>query len=86
MQRRLTAKFSGSVQGVGFRQFIASRGKALSLVGKVKNNPDGTVSLVAKGDEAKLKQLLAAAKSKKANVVSATYGAAAGGFSGFATL
>ena len=40
---------SGVVQGVGFRNFTASKATTLNLTGWVKNLPDGRVELVAEG-------------------------------------
>lgn len=49
--------FSGRVQNVGFRQFVKDRAKELGLVGYVKNNKDGTVELVVKGNASKIEKL-----------------------------
>lgn len=40
---------TGRVQGVWFRQFTCEQGRARSLAGWVRNNPDGTVEAVAEG-------------------------------------
>jgi acylphosphatase len=47
----------GMVQGVGFRWFVATEARRLSLVGWVANLPDGRVEVVAQGTEAALGQL-----------------------------
>jgi len=49
---------SGIVQGVGFRYFIYRRARSLNLVGWVRNNRDGTVSVAAEGDREMLEGLL----------------------------
>jgi acylphosphatase len=40
----------GLVQGVGFRYFIERNAILLNLTGFVKNNPDGTVTVVIQGE------------------------------------
>ena len=47
---------SGRVQGVGFRDFICRIGGLLSLVGYAKNLPEGTVEIVAEGEEEKIEE------------------------------
>ena len=42
---------SGSVQGVGFREFCRRIGGFCSLSGYVKNLDDGTVEIVAEGEK-----------------------------------
>lgn len=56
--KRLEVTVRGSVQGVGFRNSTQLRGLRLGLTGRVANNPDGSVRIVAEGPEAKLKKLL----------------------------
>ena len=50
----------GRVQGVGFRWFVAAKGRELGLRGWVKNRPDGNVEVAAGGDPHSLKLLEAA--------------------------
>ncbi len=59
MQKHLECKIFGRVQLVMFRDFVCRKGQSIGLTGTVKNNPDGSVSVVAEGDEAKLRELLA---------------------------
>jgi len=47
---------SGRVQGVGFRDFACRIGSLLSLVGYAKNLRDGTVEIVAEGEEEKIEE------------------------------
>ncbi len=55
---RLTLKIHGLVQGVGFRWSTRRQASVLNIVGYVKNLSDGTVELVAEGEEETLKKLL----------------------------
>lgn len=48
---------SGRVQGVGFRDFVSRIGGSIGLTGYAKNLPDGTVEIVAEGEEAKIGEL-----------------------------
>ncbi|MEX0652238.1 MAG: acylphosphatase [Candidatus Paceibacterota bacterium] len=49
---------SGKVQMVMFRDFVQRKARKLGLTGFVKNNPDGSVEVVAQGAREKLTQLL----------------------------
>lgn len=48
----------GRVQGVLFRDSARRQAKKLGLVGWVANQSDGTVKIVAEGEEAGLNQLI----------------------------
>lgn len=50
--------FYGKVQGVGFRYFSSKFAKKLKITGWVKNNEDGTVTLVAQGEEKNIEALI----------------------------
>lgn len=54
----LAATVSGLVQGVGFRAWIRHVANTLELRGYVRNTLDGTVYLVAHGDDASLQRLI----------------------------
>lgn len=58
MIKRLEARIFGRVQMVMFRDFVKRGARRLQLSGWVKNNPDGTVSVVAEGGEVSLRKLL----------------------------
>lgn len=57
-RQRLHAIVSGRVQGVSFRYYTTQKAQQLNLTGWVRNNPDGTVEVVAEGDRADLDKLL----------------------------
>ncbi|MFH1312177.1 MAG: acylphosphatase [Candidatus Eisenbacteria bacterium] len=48
---RVRVRVSGVVQGVGFRYFARKAGTSFGLAGSVKNLPDGSVEVVAQGEE-----------------------------------
>jgi acylphosphatase len=54
----LHAVVHGAVQGVGFRDFVQRRASRAGLSGWVRNQPDGTVEVLAEGDRQKLGELL----------------------------
>lgn len=56
---RLTARVVGEVQGVGYRAFAQRRAEVLDVAGYVRNEPDGTVRVVAEGQRASLARFLA---------------------------
>lgn len=47
----------GTVQGVGFRYFTWCKATKLGLTGTVRNQADGSVAIVAEGEEAKIHAL-----------------------------
>ena len=51
---RLEAVVYGRVQMVMYRDFATRKAKGLSLVGEVKNLPNGTVHVIAEGPRKKL--------------------------------
>lgn len=57
MTKRIEAVIHGHVQGVSFRYYTQREAQQLGVVGWVANRADGTVQVVAEGDEAKLEQL-----------------------------
>jgi acylphosphatase len=68
----------GRVQGVLFRDYTKRQAVSLSLVGFVMNKDDGSVEIVAKGEEQNINQLIEKVKigslfSKVTNVVVEPY-------------
>ncbi len=55
---RLHAVIRGDVQGVGYRYHTVREAQSLSLVGWVRNCPDGSVEVVAEGSPEATRQLL----------------------------
>ena len=59
-QERLSARITGRVQGVGFRNFTQMRARQLGVTGWVRNEQDGSVRLEAEGPRGALEDLLEA--------------------------
>lgn len=55
----LLARFSGHVQGVGFRYSTSQAAKGFEVTGCVRNLADGRVELEIEGAERECRQLLA---------------------------
>ena len=60
MQEQLSCVVRGLVQGVGFRWFVQREANARGLTGWVRNNPEGSVELIAQGPQEALESFLAA--------------------------
>jgi acylphosphatase len=58
---------SGSVQGVGFRWFVARHARTLGLAGYARNLPDGRVEVVVTGPDDALPALEQLLRSGPAN-------------------
>ncbi len=84
---RLTAHISGVVQKTGYRAQVVLLASAFDLMGYVQNLPDGTVKLVAEGEEPDLERFLHALKIKDALIdvqkIEARFTPATGEFTGF---
>ncbi len=57
-RKRIEVKIEGHVQGVFFRQGAMHQARILGLVGFVQNEKDGSVFVVAEGDEKELQKLI----------------------------
>ena len=84
---RLEAVIRGRVQGVGFRYFAWSEGRALELEGWVANGSDGSVRCVAEGPREVLEAFLVRLEAGPAGAivdgVTATWGDASGTLGAF---
>lgn len=58
MGKQVVLKVYGRVQGVVFRNSTKSKADELGLAGWVKNEDDGTVKIVAEGEENNLEKLI----------------------------
>lgn len=58
MKKQIVLKIYGKVQGVFFRDGSRRKAKELNLSGSVSNEPDGTVAVVAEGEEKDLKEFI----------------------------
>lgn len=61
--KKMRAIASGKVQGVGFRMYTQSKAEELGVLGFVQNLDDGTVKIVATGEDDKVDALIDWAKS-----------------------
>ena len=83
---RLTAVFSGDVQGVGFRYTAIHLAQGFNVSGYVRNTSDDRVELVAEGERAELERFLGAVQRKMLGYVRQTdaqWAQATGEFRGF---
>ena len=58
MNKEVRLIISGVVQGVFYRASAQAQARKLSLTGFVRNLPEGTVELIAQGEEADLKRFI----------------------------
>jgi acylphosphatase len=56
-QGRLSARITGRVQGVGFRNFTQTQARRLDVTGWVRNERDGSVRMEAEGTRKALESL-----------------------------
>jgi acylphosphatase len=64
-QRRVLARYYGQVQGVGFRATCRQLAGGFKLSGWVKNLPDGSVELLAAGEDEELEAYFAAIRDSR---------------------
>lgn len=58
MRKRAELKIYGKVQGVFFRETCRIEARKLGLTGYVRNEPDGTVQIVAEGEDKDLNRMI----------------------------
>lgn len=58
MNKRITVRYEGHVQGVGFRFTAVNLAQHLNITGWVKNEFDGSVLMVAEGEEEELMKFI----------------------------
>jgi acylphosphatase len=56
--KRLQARVTGRVQGVGFRYYVLGEAVRLGLTGWVRNRRDGSVEVLAEGEQEQLERLV----------------------------
>jgi len=87
MEKRLEATIRGRVQMVMFRDFACRNARALGVLGTVRNCADGSVCVVAEGEEEALLQLLKKLHQgsflARVEHVEAVWSQPIGGFKGF---
>ena len=86
-KKQVILKIYGRVQGVFFRDSLRKKARQLGLTGWVSNESNGTVKVVAEGEEGKLEELIkwcyngpVIARVEKINI---KWQEAAGQFEGF---
>lgn len=63
MNKRAIIKVCGKVQGVFFRANCADEARKLNLVGWARNEPGGSVKILAEGEEESLKKIISYCQS-----------------------
>lgn len=58
MKKQAHIRFTGTVQGVGFRYTTLHSANRLGLTGWVRNMEDGSVEIIAEGEEDLINQLI----------------------------
>ncbi len=86
-KQSLSAHVRGRVQGVGYRHFVWKQAAGRGLRGWVRNEPDGSVRLVAEGSREALESFLEAVRrgpvAARVTDVQVHWGPAAGHFEDF---
>jgi acylphosphatase len=65
-------RYSGRVQGVGFRYTAQHLAAGYAVAGHVRNRPDGDVELVAEGEAEEVERFLAAVAARMAANIART--------------
>jgi acylphosphatase len=72
MTIRKTVRYSGRVQGVGFRYTAQHLASGFAVTGFVRNCPDGDVELAAEGEADEVERFLAAVAARMADNIAQT--------------
>jgi acylphosphatase len=51
MMKQLNIRITGRVQGIGYRHFAVRSAREFDIRGSVRNMPDGSVQVIALGEE-----------------------------------
>lgn len=85
--KQVRALVHGRVQGVFFRAWTQQTARTLQVKGWVRNLPDGSVELLAEGEESQLRALLAKCRqgppAARVSEIEEEWSEAAGHFSDF---
>lgn len=85
--KRAEIKVTGQVQGVFFRQGVKAEADRLGVTGLASNKPDGSVLIIAEGEEDSLQRIVDWARVgtewAKVEKVDVKWGEAAGEFKDF---
>jgi acylphosphatase len=72
MTIRKIVRYSGRVQGVGFRYTAQQLAAGYAVAGHVRNLPDGDVELAAEGEADEVERFLAAVAARMAGYIART--------------
>lgn len=64
-ERTLLVRYLGAVQGVGFRASTQRMAAGFAVKGWVKNEPDGSVAMIASGEAAEVDAFLDAIRASR---------------------
>jgi len=63
LEKALHIRVQGRVQRLGYRCFVLEAAQELGIKGKVKNEPDGSITVFAQGEKGRLTEFLARIKA-----------------------
>ena len=84
--KRITVHFTGTVQGVGFRYTTCRVAERFSVTGLVRNLPDGSVEMVAEGEDAEVDKFLHAVQQAMSGYLRETQVAESPGTNEYSTF
>jgi acylphosphatase len=85
---RIEARAKGMVQGVGYRYYVTDCARETGISGFVKNEPDGSVLIIAEGSDDSISEFVLMLKAEgdpviRVALLEVTRGKPTGEFSGF---